>query len=270
MNRREFIKIGAAGAIGFGVASAIEIPLLSNQLTNQTNSSNNQIQSIQNQQQAFIALGLNEQSLVEAIVETIIPADNNGPGAKEAGVIYFIDHQLGGDYGLSARMYMKEPFVLSGQKGPITVDGITYPQGTPDEPYSGPTYQYDLTLREFWRTGLIALQKYSNSVYNKNFESLTADQRTTVLTDLYNNKPTEFGGIVPKDFFSEIIFMTYSGFLMDPVYGGNLNMIGWTLTGFTGADMGDSFKAGRDVMKLMVASTPTRYAPHSLGEFQKS
>ena len=28
MSRREFIKIGAAGAIGFGVAYAIEIPLL--------------------------------------------------------------------------------------------------------------------------------------------------------------------------------------------------------------------------------------------------
>ena len=33
MNRREFIKIGAAAAIGAGVASAIEIPLLKTQLT---------------------------------------------------------------------------------------------------------------------------------------------------------------------------------------------------------------------------------------------
>jgi hypothetical protein len=30
MSRREFIKIGAAAAIGVGVASAIEIPLLEN------------------------------------------------------------------------------------------------------------------------------------------------------------------------------------------------------------------------------------------------
>ena len=34
MNRREFIKIGAAAAIGAGVASAIEIPILENSINN--------------------------------------------------------------------------------------------------------------------------------------------------------------------------------------------------------------------------------------------
>jgi len=34
MSRREFIKIGAAGAIGAGVASAIEIPILENMINN--------------------------------------------------------------------------------------------------------------------------------------------------------------------------------------------------------------------------------------------
>ena len=33
MSRREFIKIGAAAAIGAGVASAIEIPILENVIT---------------------------------------------------------------------------------------------------------------------------------------------------------------------------------------------------------------------------------------------
>ena len=39
---------------------------------------------------------------------------------------------------------------------------------------------------------------------------------------------------------------------MDPIYGGNNGMVGWQLTGFTGADYGDSYNNGRDVMKLMV------------------
>jgi gluconate 2-dehydrogenase gamma chain len=269
MNRREFIKIGAAAAIGVGVASAIEIPILENSISNDDKkvaSLTNQIQS----QQAFITLGINEQKIVEAAVETIIPSDSNGPGAKEAGVIFFIDHQLAMEYGNNARMYMNGPFVPSGQAGPITVDGITYTNGSPTEPYTGPTYQYSLTLREFWRTGLLALQAYSNSSIGSNFENLTADQRTQVLTDLYNNKPTSFGNIVPNDFFNELIFMTYSGFTMDPVYGGNANKVGWQLTGFTGANMGDSFNEGRNVLKLMVASSPTRLHPHSLGEFQKA
>ncbi len=279
-SRRQFIKYGIAGAVGIGIASAIEIPILGSQIQNDNNQITqlkNKVTTLQSQlstttqeQQAFITLGLNEQKAIEAIVETIIPSDQNGPGAKEAGVIFFIDHQLAGDYGNNARMYMKDPFVPSGQAGPITVDGVTYSQGSPKEPYAGPTYQYDLSLREFWRTGILALETYSNSTLGKNFEDLTADQRTTILTDLYNNKPTDFNGIVPLDFFNEAIFMTWSGFLMDPVYGGNAGMVGWTLTGFTGANMGDSFNEGRNVLNLMVASTPTRFSPHSIGELQKA
>src|SRR5207302_9991061 len=52
-----------------------------------------------------------EQTLVEAIVETIIPSDSSGPGAKEAGVIYFIDRQLAADYGQSANMFRDAPHI---------------------------------------------------------------------------------------------------------------------------------------------------------------
>lgn len=269
ISRREFIKIGAAAAIGAGVASAIEIPILENSINND-DSKVKQLQDRIAGQQALITLGFNEQKIVEAIVETIIPTDQNGPGAKEAGVIYFIDHQLALEYGNNARMYMNGPFVRSGQAGPITVDSVTYSQGSPTVPFTGPTFQYSLTLREFWRAGLLGLQAYSNSVLGKNFEILTSDQRTQILTDLYNNKPTSFNNIIPKDFFNELIFMTYAGFTMDPVYGGNANKVGWSLTGFTGANMGDSFNEGRNVQQLMVASTPTRLPPHSMGEFQKA
>jgi gluconate 2-dehydrogenase gamma chain len=279
-DRRRFIKYGIAGVIGVGVASAVEIPIFNNMIQND----NSQIMNLQNEvatlqsqlnsttqeQRGFLTLGVNEQKAVEAIVETIIPSDQNGPGAKEAGVIFFIDHQLAGDYGNNARMFMQGPFVPSGQAGPITVGGVTYSAGSPKEPYGGPAYQYDLSLREFWRTGLLALEAYSNSAYGKTFENLTVDQRTQVLTDLYNNTPTSFNGIVPLDFFNEVVFMTWSGFFMDPVYGGNIGKVGWTLTGFTGANMGDSFSEGRNVMNLMVATTPTRFASHSLGEFQKA
>ncbi len=279
--RRQFIKYGIAGAIGVGIASAIEIPIFNNtiqnnnsqitQLQNKVSTLQSQLSSTTAEQEAFITLGVNEQKIVEAIVETIIPSDATGPGGKEAGVIFFIDHQLAGDYGNNARMFMQGPFVPSGQAGPLTVGGITYSAGSPNEPYAGPTYQYDLALREFWRLGLLALETYSNSAYGgKNFEDLTVDQRTQVLTDLSTNKPTSFNGIVPVDFFNEVIFLTWSGFFMDPVYGGNVGKVGWTLTGFTGANMGDAFNEGRNVQTLMVASTPTRYAPHSLGEFQKA
>ncbi len=271
MNRREFIKVGAAAAIGVGVASAIEIPILESVISNK----NNDIKNLQSQaissQQAFLILNSDEQKELEAMVETIIPTDSNGPGAKEAGVIFFIDHQLAGEYGINGRMYTKGPFVMPGQAGPITVNGITYSDGVPAQPFPGPAYQYNFLMREFWRYALLAVETYSNSTYSKNIEALSPTQITQVLTDLYNNKPSaaDFNNITPQDFFNELIFMTYSGFLMDPIYGGNANMVGWKLTGFTGANRGDSFNEGRKVTDLMVASKPTRYPPHSLAEYEQ-
>jgi hypothetical protein len=304
-NRRSFLKYVAAGAVGVGIASAVEIPVLSNRVTGenidlqqvqtqledannkisqlnsqiqsdttQINSLQSQVSSLQGQQASTTAIkdfSVNEQKILEALVETIIPSDSNGPGAKEAGVMYFIADQIGSDYGTNARMYMQPPFVKAGISGPITVDGLTYSEGTPDVSWAGgQKYQYNMSLRDFWRYGLEALQKYSNSTLGQNFEALSDNDRTLILNDLNDNKPTDFNGIVPKDFLQEVIFMTWSGFLMDPMYRGNVNMVGWTYTGFTGANMGDSFNSGRDVRKLMVADKPTRFEPHSLGQYQKT
>jgi len=79
ISRREFIKIGAAAAVGVGVASAIEIPILEN-----SNSKASQAQSQVTQgQQGFLTLNGTEQNIVEAVAETMIPTDSNGPGPKK-------------------------------------------------------------------------------------------------------------------------------------------------------------------------------------------
>ena len=289
MGRRKFLKYAGAGVAGFAVATAIEFPLLNNQvqqnnqqitqlntqvsqLTSQNTQNQNQIQDLNlqvNMDKGFITLGFDEQVIVEAIAETIIPTDSTGPGAKEAGVIFFIDRQLSGDYGKNGNMYMNSPFVMPGQSGPITVDGTTYPQGTPPVPYhSGTQYQYSITLREFWRTGLKATQAYAQSTYNAKFETLTTDQRLQVLKDLYDNKPTSFNDIRPRDFFGELIFMTWSGFLMDPLYGGNRGMVGWKHVAFNGTNYGGLYGESLQVTDLMVSNKPVRLQPASLGQWQ--
>ncbi len=289
--RRSFLKYAAAAAAGVGIASAVEIPIIHNLTADEEaklNKANDEISQLNSQVQkdavqinsleilqagsnGIIDLSINEQKELEAIVETIIPSDSSGPGAKEAGVVYFIARQLSSDYGTNARMYMQAPFIQPALSGPITVDGITYPAGTQTLPWqAGMKYQYNMTLREFWRFGLAAIEDYSNRVLAKNFEDLSSDDKVQILNDLYDNKPPTFNGILPQDFFQELVFMTWSGFFMDPAYGGNMGLVGWTLTGFTGANMGDTFNEGRDVTKLMVADKPTRYAPHSLGEYQKT
>src|SRR5699024_3645858 len=40
----------------------------------------------------------------------IFPEDDNGPGAIELGVPYFIDKQLAGSWGTNAKAYMHDPF----------------------------------------------------------------------------------------------------------------------------------------------------------------
>ncbi len=130
-SRRRFIKYGIAAAAGFGIASVVEIPVLgslsgSDQST--INQKNTQISQLQQQNQQYLqlqqqvisdeglkTLSVNEAIELEAIVEAIIPSDQNGPGAKEAGVLVFIDNQLYGVYGNNGRMYLNGPFILTNQ-----------------------------------------------------------------------------------------------------------------------------------------------------------
>src|SRR5438034_11016136 len=128
--RREFLQLRRGAAASAAAASGIEIPLLrkpNSHLQNQPNRADTQVTNLKtklNTVTGFVSLNINEQSLLEAIVETIIPSDSTGPGAKEAGVIYFIDRALAADYGQSANMFMDAPHNPPGipaSAGPLTV-----------------------------------------------------------------------------------------------------------------------------------------------------
>jgi gluconate 2-dehydrogenase gamma chain len=301
-SRRSFLKYVAAGAVGVGIASAVEIPVLSNRATGenidlqqvqtQLQDANNKISQLNSQiqsdtteinslnqelssandqiatQKGFLWLSSKEQAQVEAICETIIPSDGNGPGAKEAGVIFFIDRQLAGEYGYNGNMYNKGPFVMPNQQGPITVDGITYSGGSaPARVESGARYQYPMLLKFFWRYSLEALDSYSKSAYGDSFENLSDNDKLLVLSDIYNNVPSSFNNIIPNDFFYEIFFMCWAGYSMDPLYGGNKGKVAWEFTGFAAAANAENTQQARS---LMVADKPTRIKSVSLAEYQKS
>lgn len=335
--RRDFLKLGLAAAGSALAASAVEIPLLSNQYsslknqldtansnlsttTSQLASANSQVSSLKgrvNSLVGFTHLSIDQQQLLEPVVETIIPSDSNGPGAKEAGVIYFIDRQLAGDYGLSGNMFMDAPHVQpnipntasalmvnpssawarlpapaggGGSIAPISYTGAnptftvgtnmyTVNYGVTASPRvgSGINYQYPINMREFWRVGLIALQNYSNKAYGGNFQTLSGANQLKLLQDLWGNIPkataddlTGFSNLVPSDFAYEVTFMTWAGFLMDPLYGGNQNMVGWTYVGYNGVNFGNFYSEGLSQKNLMVASSPTRLKPASLAQYQNA
>jgi hypothetical protein len=239
---------------------------------------------------AFQILGVNEVPLVNAIAETFIPTDSNGPGGADAGCAYFIDGQLAGKYGTSGHMYMQGPFIQHDITTAVTpsetpriftaANGQTYTVGTNTSfsagtmktvPDNGMRYQYNFNLRYFWHLGLQALETYANSAYGGNFENLSSANQVKCLQDLYNNVPKQaaFNNILPSDFFYELFFMVYSGFTMDPMYGGNKGMVGWILTGNNGVNMGNFYGEGYTTKQIMLMTSPPILKPASLGQFQK-
>ncbi len=284
-SRRDFIKYGVAGAVGFGVASAIELPIMNNSVQ-QKDDQINKLQTALNaasMEQGFMTLNPHERTLVEAIAETMIPTDSNGPGAKEAGVVYFIDRMLAGNYGKGGNMYQQGPF-FTPQSTVVTAQGlvdptnpnsqkiaITYPAGTiKPRLEAGTSYQYAFNPREFWRRGLVFLENYCTAAKGGAFETLPSDTQTTVLQELSDNSSTAvqsaFQGPNAAEFFNEVYDMVVAGFLTDPVYGGNRNLVGWQLIAFNGNYWGDDIGLGSK--KLMTAATPVRLPPKSLSQLQ--
>jgi len=210
----------------------------------------------------------------------MIPTDSNGPGAKEAGVIYFIDRMLAGNYGKGGNYYLQGPFVTP-QKGSVTMNGavypdttkapITYPGGTiTPRLQAGTAYQYAFNPRQFWRNGLMYLQSYCTSAYSGKFETLTSAQQTIVLQDLFDNKAGAadiFKGPTPAEFFNELHDMVTAGYWTDPLYGGNIGMVGWDLLAFPGVNSGGA--QGHTSIELAQASTPTKLPPLCLSQIQR-
>jgi gluconate 2-dehydrogenase gamma chain len=88
-----------------------------------------------------------EALIVAAASARIFPADQSGPGAREAGVVIYIDRQLAGPYGRDRYRYTQGPF----EDGPLELG-----------------YQGKATPREIYRDGLKNL---------KDFDQLSPDEQ---------------------------------------------------------------------------------------------
>jgi gluconate 2-dehydrogenase gamma chain len=165
-----------------------------------------------------------EADFIDAAVARLIPADDLGPGAREAGVAVFLDRQLAGPYGHAERWFMGGPW-QDGSKS----------QG----------YQSRLTPAELYRAAIKAIDGHCAQAFaGKTFSALSTDQQDAVLTDLEKGKlkidqvgphALEIEGAKEDSFFAVLLQNTLEGFFSDPLYGGNRDMIGWKLIGFPGA-----------------------------------
>lgn len=154
-----------------------------------------------------------EAAFINAALDRLIPSDNLGPGAREAGVLFFIDQQMAGSFGRADRWYMEGPW----QPG-------TKEQG----------YQLRFTPAQLYRLSIQAIDGHCKAQYGgKTFAQLGAAQQDGILHALDNGKLT-LPDAPAKDFFDMLLQNAFEGFLADPMYGGNRKFAGWKLIGFPG------------------------------------
>ncbi|MGL5386465.1 MAG: gluconate 2-dehydrogenase subunit 3 family protein [Serratia sp. (in: enterobacteria)] len=155
-----------------------------------------------------------EWAFVQAAVARLIPADDRGPGALEAGVPEFIDRQMNTPYATGAIWYMQGPF-------------------NPDvAPEMG--YQLPLVPKQIYNLGIAEANAYSLKTTGKVFAELEGAQQDALL-HTFEAGEAEFEQLPAKLFFSYLLQNTREGFFSDPIHGGNKDMVGWKLINFPGA-----------------------------------
>ncbi|HET7596787.1 MAG TPA: gluconate 2-dehydrogenase subunit 3 family protein [Burkholderiales bacterium] len=164
------------------------------------------------EQHAYGYLTAQEGRFVDAAVARLIPADDLGPGAREAGVTVFIDRQLAGFWGTHGRNYRTGP----------------WREGTPQQ-----GFQSRLTPQEIYRAGIRETNLHCVKRHGKAFEFLAPEQQDEVLRMLEDNEVL-LESLPSRLFFNLLLRNTMEGFFADPMYGGNRDKIGWKLIGFPG------------------------------------
>ncbi|MCS7458936.1 gluconate 2-dehydrogenase subunit 3 family protein [Paenibacillus doosanensis] len=218
-SRRKFLKYSGAaigGVVVGGVVGGVIGKSLGGKPAEPAKQPNEAQPEAADYNQALMFFNQEQFRITEAATERIFPKDDLGPGAKELGVAYFIDHQLAGQWGINAQDYMMGPF----QKGETT-------QG--DYP--------SVKRHELFTMGLQAIQNLSQQKYKKSFLDLAEAEQDEVLKALENGADISLYGTTGQAFFKTLISFTTEGVYADPLYGGNKNMGGWKMKNYPGNQM---------------------------------
>lgn len=155
-----------------------------------------------------------EYAFIQAAVARLIPADERGPGALEAGVPEYIDRQMNTPYATGSNWYMQGPF---------------HPDADKEL-----GFQYPLVPRQIYRLGLEDADAVAKARHGNVFARLSGDQQDALL-QAFEAGSVAFKQVPANVFFTFLLQNTREGFFSDPIHGGNQGMVGWTLIGFPGA-----------------------------------
>lgn len=153
-----------------------------------------------------------EKRFLDSAVDRLIPPDEHWPGARQAGVVNYIDLQLAGPWGRGEMLYRHGPFRA----------------GTPSQ-----GFQLEYTPAELFRRSISAISTHFTA-QGKLFEQLAQTEQDGYLASLEKGG-IDLDGVPSNVFFDLLLKHTVEGFFSDPIYGGNKNKVGWRMLGFPGA-----------------------------------
>ena len=165
-----------------------------------------------------------ETEVLSAMVDRLIPTDELGSGALDAGVLRFIDRAL-------------------------------------SEAESGAS--------EAYRSGLAALDAYSQYTRGGPFVDLSTIDQDSVLIDVQTGAATGAGaGFVGNSgsFFNLVKGHTWQGMFGDPQYGGNVDFAGWDLIHYPGVRLAVSPEDQKSLEADQLE--PVRLSAYDLGLFE--
>src|SRR5215208_1166203 len=93
---------------------------------------------------------------LEAAVEHLIPTDELGPGARDAGVVVYIDRALASTWGVHGRHYRGGPWM----------------EGTPQQ-----GYQSRFTPQEVYRIAIREINQHCKAAFDRPFAQLASDRQ---------------------------------------------------------------------------------------------
>jgi hypothetical protein len=189
-----------------------------------------------------------QRATVEAAAARILPADDL-PGAKEAGVVQYIENLLAAFDAEVPLIFAGGPF-SSRQPFPDNANGtpsddfpdnafleflpptrvqeigwrmrILGSANTPGGDFNDAALGPTIGWQERYRDGLAALDGKSQELFAVEFAAASAEQQDEVLTQ------------ADQDFVSLLVEHVIEGMYAAPEYGGNRDLLGWQSIGFEG------------------------------------
>lgn len=236
LSRRQFLK--SSGLVAGGVVGG---SLFGGLLTNQFQKKEllTEKQDFVNLQEARMFFSRREDfEILSAATERIFPKNDNGPGAIELGIPYFIDKQLAGSWGMNAKEYMRGPFIQNLQAQDQSRDQDSQgPNTETQSPTPTPRYQTRLNRSEVFIQGLRKLDSVAQEKFELKFVDADANQQDEIL-QMFENNEVDLAGVNAETFFNLLLKVTIEGAYADPVYGGNKDMMGWRMKEYPGPRMG--------------------------------